>query len=119
MSLCSNIDVYTVAKTDLTVTSRDTEENTIVLLKNGRVGEDLWYMSVFRSIENPIVNIFATHLVTSLLGRSVHLLEDFLGESLLDLPHVALDTGLLDTTSFSFGESLDVAIHGVLYSLIS
>jgi len=44
MSLCFNIYMYTDAKTNLTVTSRDTEENTIVLLKNGRVGEDLRYM---------------------------------------------------------------------------
>lgn len=55
--------------------------------------------------------------MTSLLGRSIHLLEDLLGESLLDLPHVTLDTGLLDTAGLSLGESLDVSIHGVLWRL--
>lgn len=52
--------------------------------------------------------------MTGLLSRSVHLLENLLGESLLDLPEVNGKTGLLDTTSLGLGEGLDVPIHGVL-----
>lgn len=60
---------------------------------------------------------YTTYLVTGLLGRSVHLLKDLLGESLLNLPEVDIEASLLDTASLSLGESLDVSIHGVLMAV--
>lgn len=47
------------------------------------------------------------------LGRSVHLGQDFLRESLGDLIEIGLDAGLLETFLLSFGKLLDVSIHGV------
>jgi len=44
----------------------------------------------------------------------MYLGQDLLGEGLGDLVNIGLDTSLLETGLLSFGELLDVAIHGVL-----
>lgn len=48
------------------------------------------------------------------LGRSVHLREDFLGQSLRELVDVDLGTSGLGTLLLGLGELPDVAVHGVL-----
>jgi len=52
--------------------------------------------------------------VSGLLGGSVHLLQDLLGEGLLDLVDVGVTTSGPDTSSLGLGELLDVSVHGVL-----
>lgn len=51
---------------------------------------------------------------SGILGRSVHLAEDFLRKGLGDLVDVDGGTGLLSTSLLGEGEGLDVAVGGVL-----
>ena len=60
-----------------------------------------------------------SYSVSGLLSRSVHLLEDLLGESLLNLVDVAVTASGPDTSSLGLSELLDVSIHGVLSMLMS
>lgn len=46
--------------------------------------------------------------------RDKYLSENFLGKSLGDLVDIGFNTSLCKTSLLSLGESLDVAIHGVL-----
>lgn len=78
---------------EVSVTGRDTEEEAVVL-------EELLGVVEGRDV--------------GILGGSVHLGQDFLGESLGDLEDVDGTTGSLDTLLLSEGESLDVAVEGVL-----
>lgn len=81
---------------NLPVSGGDSEEEGVVLLQYRRIAESLdvgW------------------------LWWSVHLGENLLGESLLDLVEVARATGLLDTSGLSLSQLLYVAVHGVLDKL--
>lgn len=96
---------------EVTVASRDTEQNSIVLQKVVGLADGV-----------------------ARLGRGVHLGQDLLGESLADprkrlagerrelcssdyhiLVDVGLATGGLNTLLFSLGQLLDVTIEGVLF----
>ena len=57
--------------------------------------------------------------MSSLLSGSVHLLEDLLGESLLNLVDVGMTASGPDTSSLGLSELLDVSVHGVLSMLMS
>jgi len=76
-----------------TVSRGNAEEHTIVLLKHLRVvdGRD-----------------------AAVLGRSVHLAENFLWKGLWDLVHVYLAASLLDTLGLSIRELLDMPVHRVV-----
>lgn len=76
------------------VAGRDTEENAVIFEELGGVFED-------RDV--------------SVLGGSVHLAEDFLGQGLGELVDVDGGTGLLSTSLFGEGEGLDVTVGGVLW----
>lgn len=78
----------------VTVSGGDTEEETVVLLEGLGVGEDR------------VVG----------LGRGVHLAEDILAKSLLDLVDVDLTAGLLDTSGLLLDQLQDVAVHRVLHA---
>ena len=73
-------------------TGGDTQQEAIIALKGG-VGEDG---------------------DVGILGRSIHLGQDIVGEGLGDLVQVDGDTGLLSALLLSLGQGLDVAVHGVL-----
>jgi hypothetical protein len=79
------------------VSSGDTEEDTIVLLKGLGVGED--------------------HVVG--LGRCVHLGEDLVVKGLLDLVDVDFTTSLSDTSGLLLDHLQDVAVHRVLSQLLA
>lgn len=49
------------------------------------------------------------------LGRGVHLGQNLLGESLLNLVDVDGAAGFSDTFGLSLGQLLDVAVHRVLH----
>lgn len=78
---------------EVSVTGRDTEEDTVELLEDRGVLKDGDIGS---------------------LGAGVHLLEDFLGKGLGDLEELGVTTSLLDTLQLSIGQLLDVAVHGVV-----
>lgn len=75
------------------VAGGDAEEERVVLLEHRGVGD------------------LGDRLV---LGRSVHLGQDLLGESLLDAVEIDGAAGLFDALGLSLGEGLDVAPGGVL-----
>lgn len=76
------------------VASGDAHEESVVLLEDGRVG-DIRNRGVF--------------------GRSVHLGQDFLRQSLGDAVQVDGAAGFSDAFGFGFGEGLDMAPGGVLW----
>lgn len=49
------------------------------------------------------------------LSRSVHLLEDFVGERLRDLEEGGVTASLADALELSIGQCLDMAVHRVVY----
>jgi hypothetical protein len=51
---------------------------------------------------------------TLIFRRSIHFLQNLIGESLFDLVEVALAAGLFDAFGFRLREGLDVAPCGVL-----
>ena len=78
---------------EVTIASWDAKDEGVVFLKSGWVAED------------------GDALV---LGWSVHLLQYFFRESLLDLVEVAFAASLFDAFGFRLGEGLDMAPSGVL-----
>lgn len=83
---------------EVAVARRDTEEVGIVLLQGGRVieGRD-----------------------AAVLGRSVHLGQDLIGEGLGDLVEVAGTAGGLDALGLLLGQGLDMTPGGVLYKWLA
>ena len=53
--------------------------------------------------------------MTAYLGRGVHLGQNLLGESLLNLVDVDGTAGFSDTFGLGLGQLLDVAVHRVLH----
>jgi hypothetical protein len=78
---------------EVTESGGDTEEDTVVLLE---------LLGVLEGGD------------AGVLGRSVHLGQDLLGESLGDLVDIDLDAGLLSTLLLGLGEGLDMPVKGVL-----
>lgn len=82
---------------EVAVAGGDTEEEGIVLLEDGGVGEGG---------------------DGAILGRGVHLGEDLLGEGLLDLVEVDGTAGRLDALGLSLRKGLHVAVHRVLWAVV-
>lgn len=80
---------------EVTISGWDTEEESIVLLELLWVGED-WVAG---------------------LCWCVHLAQDLVGESLLDLVNVDLAASGLDALGLSLSQLGDMAVHGVLLDI--